>query len=321
VLHLTPPGDLFGLPLVLSRPRAVDLVADIEAAWAAQHGGAYPVDLASDLKVLAAFFDPLAREATLRRRLDELPESLTELPDALALDVGAGRRIVTPEGRVVLELLRELLRDLSSTTVAIETSHLAAAEATLADFYRGLARRRLDKVRALAAGEAAPMLPVAAGVVLLLLINRSTSKERALAQSAGDADQRAVIDSAFAPALRAFAETLTGEPFQGRDATGGGLSLYQGYAFTEARRRLGSRLRLEEQRLWIPEEDEHEVLAFVARDLKRRGGPDRALAAFDALVENYRATLPRVANLQFAHERPAHTTRIRRELERLLLDV
>lgn len=296
----------------------VELVNRIETAWTTQHEGQYPLNLSADLKTLAMYFDPLAREATLRRRLERLPAAPDELPEALALEVGGGRRTVTPEGRVALELLRGLLAD-GGPTLVIDADTLAAAHALVADFYRKLARRRLDKVRSLAAGEAPPMLPVAAGFVLLLLVNRSTSRQRSLPQSAADADQRSVIDGAFAPALRAFAETLTGEGFRGRDASLGGLSLYQGYAPTEARRRLGSRLRLEDGRLWIPEREEDEALAFVARELKRRSDEDRALAAFDALIHNYRATSSRVANLQLAHERPAHTARLRRELQRRLM--
>ncbi len=312
-----PPADLFGVSATLSRSRVAQLVADFEAAWANQYDGRYPLDLMADLKTLTAYFDPLAREATLRRRLEGLPANPIELPDGFALDLGTGRLVLTPEGRVALEVLRGLL-ERSGSTLMIDSETLAAAHAVLAHFYRGLTRRRLDKVRALAAGEASPMLPVAAAFVLLLLVNRSTSQQRSLTQSAADADQRALIDDAFAPALRAFAEALTGEKFQVRDGSLGGLSLYQGYASTEARRRLGSRLRLEDGRVWVPEEEEEEVLAFITRELKRRSDDDRILAAFDALVDSYRATLPTVANLRFAHERPAHTARLRRTLERLM---
>jgi len=308
--------DLFGLPLQLSRERALALVGDLETAWQAQTG-AYPLDVRADLAKLAPYFDPLAREATLRRRLDDLPPRTVELPPELAVDAGEGRQIVTAEGRLALELLRQALAE-PSPVCSINEAALADALALLADFYRRLARKRFDKVRALAAGEAAPMLPVAAAFALLLLVNRSTSPERALDQGLGDPSRRAAVDDAFAPALRAFAETLTGEPLKERDSRLGGLSLYQGYALTEARRRLGHRLRVDDGRLWIPEPDADDVLAFLARDLRRRADADRVLAAFDQLVEHYRATLPRVANLEFAHERPAHTDRLRREFERLL---
>jgi hypothetical protein len=310
--------DLLGLPLQLSRERALALVADLETAWLEQTGS-YPFHLASDLDRLAPYFDPLAREATLRRRLDELPRQTVELPREFAVDVGAGRQIVTPEGRVALDLLRRALEQ--SPVASLDDQVRADALAVLADFYRRLARRRFEKVRALAAGEGAPMLPVAAAFALLLLVNRSTSPDRALDQSVEDPARRAVVDEAFAPALRAFAETLSGEKFKERDRSLGGLSLYQGYAVTEARRRLGQRLRGEDGRLWIPQEDEADVLAFLARDLRRRANSDRILAAFDRLVEQYRATLPRIANLQFAHERPSHTERLRRDLERLLREV
>jgi hypothetical protein len=310
------PPDVFGLPAQLTRERAVALVAALEETWIAQSQGGFPLDLRSDLTTLGAFFDPLAREATLRRRLEEIEATPVDLPLALALDAGNGRRLMTPEGRVALELLRTALAT-PGTVVAIEPANLATATAVVADFYRMLSRKRLDKVRQLAAGEAKPMLPVAAAFILLLLVNRSTSVERALDQIPGDPSRRAVIDDAFAPALRAFATTLTGQ-FKERDRTLRGLSLYQGYALTEARRRLGSRLCQKDTRLWIAEEDEADVLAFLARDLTRRADSDRILAAFDALVENYRTTMPRVANLQFAHERPAHTDDLRRQLERML---
>jgi hypothetical protein len=233
------------------------------------------------------------------------------------VDAGDGRAIVTAEGRIALDLLRDAVAEPGEVCV-IDDRALADGLAVLADFYRALSRRRFDKVRALAAGEGAPMLPVAAAFPLLLLVNRSTSPGRALDQSVDEPARRAALDEAFAPALRAFAETLSGEKLNARDRTLRGLSLYQGYAVTEPSRRLGPRLRREDGRLWIPEDQEGEVLAFLARDLKRRADNDRILAAFDRLVEEYRATLPRVANLEFAHERPAHTERLRRDLERLL---
>lgn len=310
--------DLFGLPSELSRERALALADDLETAWRVQ-SGSYPLDLAIDLPSLAPYFDPLAREASLRRRLEELPAKEVDLPPALAIDAGEGRQVVTAEGRVALELLRRALAD-PGPVCSIDSDARAEGLAFVADFYRGLALKRFDTVRALAAGEAAPMLPVAAAFALLLLVNRSTSRERALDQKAEDPSQRAVIDAAFAPALKAFAETLSGERFKERDRRLGGLSLYQGYALTEARRRLGQRLRGEDGRLWIPESEEDAVLSFLARDLHRRADDDRILAAFDQLVDHYRATMPRIANLEFAHERPAHTDRLRRELERLLRD-
>jgi len=312
-------ADLFGLPTILSRPRVVELISALEGSWGDQFDGSYPIDLAADLHRLVGYFDPLAREATVRRRLDSLQTSEITLPEGLGLSFGSGKQVVTPEGRVALEVLRDLL-ETAGPTLTIDSGVLASAQATVADFYRALSRRRLDKVQALAAGDAPPMLPVSAAFVLMLLINRSTSRERSLAQGGSDTDQRSVIDGAIAPALRAFAEVLTGEKFQGRDASLGGLSVYQGYAVTEARRRLGSRLRLEEGRLWIPEEDEDSVLDFIARELKRRAPEERALAAFDALVDNYRTALPAVANLQFAHERPANTAQIRRRLGQLMRD-
>src|SRR5919197_4617663 len=155
---LEAPTELFGLSLTLSRPRVVALVDGLEEAWRAQQGGNYPLDLDADLKTLAAFFDPLAREATLRRRLDQLAQTPIELPGTFLLDAGSGRRVVTPEGRVALDVLRGLLTE-SGETVRIDAETLAAAHAVVDDFYRSLARRRLDKVRALAAGEAPPMLP------------------------------------------------------------------------------------------------------------------------------------------------------------------
>ena len=305
------PPDLLRLPASLARERALELVGNLEGAWLDQFGG-YPTDLEGDLERLAPLFDPLAREATVRRRLEEIPPASTELESPFAVDAGDGRQVVTPEGRVALEVLRDALQ--AQTRPEITDEARAAAMAILANFYRRLSRRRFDKVRALAAGQAPPMLPVAAAFAFLLLTNRSTSEDRALDQSIKDPGRRAAIDEAFAPALRAFAETISGK----RDVSPGGLSLYQGYASTEAARRLGPRLRRDDGRIWIPEADEGMVLEFLARDLKRRADRDRILAAFDQLVLHYRETLPRVANLQFAYERPANTERLRRELERLL---
>src|SRR4051794_408921 len=131
--------DLFGLPFELSRERALALAGDLETAWQAQTGS-YPLDVQADLAKLAPYFDPLAREATLRRRLDDLPPRMGELPPELAVDAGEGRQIVTAEGRLALELLRQALAE-SSTGCSISEAALADALALLADFYRQLARK------------------------------------------------------------------------------------------------------------------------------------------------------------------------------------
>lgn len=308
-------SDLLGLPPTLSRTQALELVRTLETGWLDQFGG-FPVDLEADLERMAPLFDPLAREATVRRRLEGLAAISVELEEPFGVTVGNGQQVLTPEGRLALEVLSKALKGQHGPRIDVTSDMRIEALDALTRFYRHLSRRRFDKVLALAAGQAPPMLPVAAAFAFLLLINRSTSADRALDQSVGDPVRRTAIDEAFAPALRAFAEAIAATD----DVSRGGLSLYQGYAPTEAARRLGPRLRRDNGRLWIPEENEEEVLAFLARDLRRRTGPERILTAFDQLVAHYRETMPRVANLQFAHERPAHTERLRRDLELLLRD-
>jgi hypothetical protein len=196
---------------------------------------------------------------------------------------------------------------------------LAAYDRLLARLYRDWSRHRLSSVVALLSGEDKPLQIAAAGVVLALLVNRSTSRDRALKQFSSGAP-RDVVDNAFFEAVTSFARELAPKRRPTRDPR-----LISGWMLYEARRRLGDDVLMIEGSkadshgsIWIEESREGQVLEVVSRDLARGHRTKVTLetlgVAFDSLVGTFRLQTERLAGYGLAHERSANSKRIRTAL-------
>jgi len=165
------------------------------------------------------------------------------------------------------------------------------------------------------------MLPPAAGIVLLLLVNRSLDRETAIRRVRDPAAQEK-IDDVVADVLEPFADELAGESRRGRKREH--FSLWGGYPLTEARRRLAGRLVLdhEEGYVFIDGAREPDVVEFVARDIARRRGVDekRVDAAFRALVGAYRRRLDDLSGLGSGFERVGRTDALHARLVQAVRD-
>jgi hypothetical protein len=323
--ELDAPQRLFDLPRRLSRDSVEAMILDLRVRWERQHD--QPLgEVRDDLQLMRVLlFDPVSREERLRRELDRLRPRLAappppEMPTTLTLDIGQAW-IVTPEGRVAIPCLTRALASSREPQVAIDAYDIHAAEHALLVAYRGWLRYRLDRVLSLRQGEARPMLPAAIATVLLLLVNGNIGRDRAIAQPRDENDRR-LLDEAVTAPLEAFARSIEAA----KRADPRHWSLYNGYALSEARRRLGNDLVLEpvpdrpdSKQLFIADDAEQRVLDIVARELRGRSlGHEQVAEAFDRMLVAYQEVRPRLAAYTSVHARTSRTRRLREAvLERL----
>jgi len=281
--------------------------------------GQPPQDLGADLQLVKRWFDPVAQGQRLRRELAsvaDIPGGLDVPGDPWTLEVAQRKRLVTPEGRCVVDLLESYNDD--RPLMVFPDSHLIEYDRRLGNLYREWSRHRLESVVALLAGTTKPLQIPAAGVVISLLVDGCIGEDRALIRFAAES-AKTVVDRAFFGAVNAFADVLAPSRRGKRDSR-----LISGWMLYEARRRLGEALVVEDfhgttdGRVYVREDGVDHVVDVVARDLARghraRATPARFSTAFDALVDALRAELPNLAGFGVVHERPAATRRLRERL-------
>jgi hypothetical protein len=223
--------------------------------------------------------------------------------------------LLTPEGAVVLELLRRAARRaaavgaLPGEPLRLDPDDIHRALLALADQYRSWTRQRLDQVVALLTTEPSTLRPAAAGLLLVLLINRNTSPSRALPRPKDPRELAAVSEAIAGPAL-AYARTLSGSV----RASASAVDLYRGWALGELTRRLGPALHTGlDEGIYLDSDAEDEALRRLADDVARRPVAARARveAAVDAALSAYDAARPVLAGFALAYDRPSNTRRIR----------
>lgn len=299
-----------GIPSSLSRDQAERLVDGLEELWTASMG---PLrNLGRDLGALKRFFDPVASGERIRRELRNLPPapaSARSLEPPLALRVDQSKLLVTPEGRVALGLLRDVLVS-EGDPVTIDPAAITYAQVRLLEVYRSWCRHRLNQTLDLLSGQAEPLRIPSIGFLLVLLVNQSIGRDRALPDKQ-ELEKVRVVEEAVFESAAAFARTL--------DVSQRGLrpdreSLYRGWWAGEARRRLSGVLELKGG-IHIEEAGDDAVLSLIARELARRAVDRAAVAdAFDALVAELRTREPELAQFGLAFEHPPDTRRLRERL-------
>jgi len=232
--------------------------------------------------------------------------------DPFILSIGDGRYLVTPDGRLLLELLVEKLGQYEQS-FAMSQADWREAQSRLLSLYRAWSQQKLRDVIALQTADgAAPMLPQTIGIVLFLLVNGNIGIRRAFRRPADHTDFTS-IDRRTQDGVAEFADKIS----TGRSRRKDQFSLYGGYALTEARRRLGARrLVVDGPKIYIFSEGViDEIIERIARDLLRREvSPLAAKTAFDSLVKKYRQIRPQLAAFRLAFEQPASTEAIRERL-------
>lgn len=227
----------------------------------------------------------------------------------LIYPVGKTAVLVTPEGRVALELLDTagMVPD-SSARVLIDPELAVELMAELMALYKGWSRQRLDGVAGLLSQETATLRPGAAGLLLVLLMNRNTSSERALPRPRDESARRAIESAIGSPAMAWTQE------FTGRRPSGAGLDLYRGWAIGELARRLGPGLHLgfDQPGIFIEPTAVDTAVGRIVTDLQRRSAKarERVPSSWAALLDSYRQQRPVLASLGVAFELPSVTRQL-----------
>ena len=315
--------DVFGVPAVLTGNECAALIRDLTELWRLTYGQA-PGDVNDDLQLCRRLFDPLARGQTLRDRLGQLqrtPSHLVRnshlLGEPLVLDAGEQTLIVGIEARLLLDLLQK--HDMGDHVV-IGQADVAAAEHRALSIYRSWTMGRLNQVIALRSGRGKEVMQaISVGLVLALLVNRSDTSDRAVAQLDHATTDGKQVDDAIHAGAERFAEMVS--------RTRGSRSaneqkLKSGYPLTEARRRLAHRLIVvpvpqdKGARLYVPAQYRNEVVEFLGRDLARRATLTETTLgeAFDQLVSAFRAAAGRLAERSMVFDRSADTRTLRQDL-------
>lgn len=301
-----------GLPRQLDRDRAIELLDVLRTMFATQVGRS-PATLEEDLEQLSPWFDPLTKGERIRKAIFELePLAGTDDYPCLTYEVSELRHIITPEGRVAIDLLSAALANAphGASPVRVPLEPLTNSAFLLASVYRSWSRQRLTSVVGVLSGEEGTLRPGAAGLLLVLLLNRNTAPERALPRPRDPVKMRR-IDRAIQVPATAWAGAITGKP-----SSPGGVDLYRGWAMGELGRRLGPTLHLgfEEEGIYIEEPAVDLALHRLTGDLKQRPARirDRVPDAWRALTGAYRRTRPQLASLGLAFERPSFTAHLKR---------
>lgn len=316
-------NDLLGMSGLLTRARVEQLLEALSAAWFVSMERPLAA-LDDDLADLKRWYDPVAQGQRLRRDIATLQPFPVELDDPrspFTVCVAPGIVLITPEGRCSIDLLENLPADRIEHLVTDDL--LQPYERRLAHLYQNWSRHRLKSVVQLLAGTDKPLQMSAAGVIVALLVNRSTSRERALVRFRAE-PRRTIVDQAFFAPILAFANVLA--PSDRR--TTSSSQLISGWILYEVRRRLGDSIELMEARsgsdgaVWIKADRLEEAIDIVARDLIRghRGHPtlEEFGMAFDALVHEMRNQSSVLAGFGLAYERPTETQRLRGQFENRL---
>lgn len=325
------PDRLFDLPRRMSPDTLRATIGELRHRFERQYGR-LPAALEADLQAMRDLvFSPVAREERLRKTLADLaaadrsgppPEHISPL---LLLPAVEELWLVTPEARVAIPVLERALSECSGDACFVDEVDIHAAEHLVLTATRSWARYRLERTLQLQAGEGGRMLPVAIAIPLLLVVNGNVGRENAMRQPKDVVDQE-TLDHALVAPVRRFAQAISGRPSSFSDRH---LALYNGYALSEARRRLGDALRLDRiddasqhharKALYIAEGKADTVLDFLGRELATRGVDAETLAAaFRELVEAYTEARPTLAAFGIVHDDPTTTAAIGERLGRLV---
>ena len=304
------PLATFGLPSTIQRGAAETLKRSLEDLWHACHhrplGG-----LRSDLELHRRFFNPVAQGKRLRSVLLEI-DPIT-LPDTVSatqvIEVDDERLLITPEGRIALELVARGLEG-SGEEIALDEQLAHRRERELFALYREWGRHRLRSVIDLLGGGKKPLQNPAIGGVLTLFVNRSDNPERAVKRfPPGTA--RDVIDDVFRSCANAFAEEIAPSKRRSKKKE----RLISGWTLGEVKRRMPDALQSSDaEGVFVIKERADDLLQLISSELQKRGyDKGRVEDSFDALVREFRNRSQDLAGYGLLFERPTDTRKLRKQ--------
>ncbi|WP_155859337.1 hypothetical protein [Cellulomonas sp. KRMCY2] len=241
----------------------------------------------------------------MKERIYALPEADAEsrsLPSEIVLVVD-GCAVMTPEGRILLDLLKRLERDgLGDFGVEQRLEALSIASGLRGRWHAKWLRSQFES------SVSAPVL----GAGVFLLVNGSIGAGNALDMPAhGERDRE--LGSVVLPLIAQFSKALGGRV----PATDSGIR--QHWVFTQLSRLLGRDVAREASKVgtavWVRAGREEDLLSELATRLHRGRDRSRVDVALGDFVDAYRTVRGPLAALGQMHEEPTATRRI---VQRLL---
>lgn len=290
---------LFGVPLSLE-PMTVDQCVRILSRSWIELMGTQPGDLDEDLTVLARVFASGAKARVLKDAVYSLPPARPEdrlLPAETLVQVDGGS-LITPEGRILLDVLAGLQRA-GRTTIEVseQVSALQRAVALRAMWQRTWLKKQFEGTLS------APPL----GAALFLLVNGSIGPESALVLPAADADDRD-LGRIVLPLIAAFSAAVGGRVPETD------VGVREHWAFSQVSRILGRDVAREPSSagtvMYVRPGRQAPFLDEVASRLAKLVDVHRRGVAVTGLVEGYRRIRGELAALGQMHEDPTATRRI-----------
>lgn len=295
--------DLFGGPTIFESATLHEWALLLTRHWASLMGRP-PADLVGDLQALAPLFASGGSAKGVKERVHELAQveaSAEDLPRSLVLVID-GSSLITPEGRILLELLMELQRS-GRRELTIEQQCWAWANSSRVRsewHLRWLQKQFQSTV-------SAPVL----GAALFLLINGSVGRERALLMPSDNVRDRE-LGHVVMPLIVEFSVALGGK------APDIDVGLRQHWVFTQVTRLLGRDVAREKtvegSVLWVRPERRSHLLEDLERRLQRIADPSRRYTAVFGFADGYRAIRGRLAALGQMFEDPTSTRRTIKQL-------
>lgn len=285
---------LFGAPLGYTANSLAEWISVLELCWVDFAGGHRPAALAADLALLRPIFGHGAPGGKLRAAFGNLrePGARIELPADVALS-SEGLDLITPEGRILLDVLHRLRRRGEFVIDAeMQTRALALAVETRTGWYESWAHKQLTGSLSLP--------PIAAAI--LILINGSATPTSGF-YLPDDETAAADYETAVIDLLGNFSEALGGQrPAQS--------PLRNHWAFTQATRVLSRDLERTAQRggarVHLRENRERHLLADLHSRLAKYPRA-QVQDAVRALVDQYGRHRGLFTAVGGSNERASHT--------------
>lgn len=194
-------ANLFGAPLTMNSATRERWISLLTECWINLTGG-MPSELSSDLGRVAPYFGAGASARTLRAAIADLPvtEALKELPEQVVLDID-GQALITPEGRILLSVLKELERNGVSTISRVD--HMAALDLAIStrfEWQRSWIHKQFH----------GNISSTVLGAAIFLAINGSIGEDRGLLLPKDERADREIGDLVL-PILANFSESLGGK--------------------------------------------------------------------------------------------------------------
>jgi len=293
------PRTLFDAPTRLDSATRQWWIRLLTKNWLALMGSP-PHLLEADLDHMAPLFANGASPKNVKARIYALPEADTEtqrLPQEVMLIID-GCALITPEGRILLDVLLDLQRTgEEEIDVDRQLSALATSSSLRSEWHARWLHNQFES----------PISAPVLGAALFLLINGSVGESRALLLPS-DSKRDRELGAVVMPLIAGFSKSLGGhEPVS--DA-----GIRQHWVFTQLSRLLGRDVAREKAKngtaTFVRSGRERNLLDELASRLDRTADPHRRYTAIADFIDGYRRARGPLAALGQMHEDPTTTRRI-----------